>query len=477
MIRNLTPTSTRTKSTSVRFRRIDVTPDPILNMTPSPRSSHGLSALSCGTRLVLYGGEETTIGAAAENDTHRALWIAERTSTKSRPSSIWKYPFDHPTENDRWQWQFISAATDESSTTTTVAAAAAVPPPRFGHSQVSVGNITYIMGGIGTKDQQPLNDMWKLEILRHDDDDDDDKLIAKWTQIQYTKSNSSNNNAVCVVPMPRSYHKMITINSSIYLFGGCCSGGDGTAADDKQQHDYSDNDSDQRQYHRLNDLWKFDTIHETWTELGKSHLLLGGAGPALLSLNKTPGNYDSRIAVITAAAGGGGEDDDHRSNNNNNKATTTKMMMDGHIYSASTASWELNGLFSSDDDILCNNKLSKRSASCFGSFPKLNRCLIFGGKVDSSSSFENDIIILDGTSGAILDVVLSTSQWELDTALLVKEDNMPSWPEARGYADGCVGMDGETMYIFGGLTAGDDSINGTPKRLNDLWECKVVVSD
>ena len=312
------------------------------------------------------------------------------------------------------------------------------------------------MGGIGTN-QRTLNDMWKLEIIR--DDDDDDELIAKWTQVRTTKSNDSN----AVVPMPRSYHRMITIDNSLYLFGGC---GGSTTADDEH-----DSDNDQRQYW-LNDLWKFDTIHETWTPLGKSHLLSGGAGPAMLSLNKTPGNYDSRIAVF-AAAGEGGDHDNNNNNNNNNEEST---IVDGHIYSASTASWELNGLSSDDDDILlCNNKLSERTASCFGSFPKLNRCLIFGGKFDSSS-FENDIVILDGTSGTILDVLSSpTSQLELDVGLV--EDNMPSWPEARGYADGCVGMDGETMYIFGGLTAGDDNINGAPKRLNDLWECKVVVND
>ena len=451
-----TITSTRTKSTSVRFRRIDVTPDPILNITPSPRSSHGLSALSCGTRLVLYGGEVTPMTPVADR-THQALWLAERTSTKSasRPSTVWKYPFDHPTENDRWQWKSIphhsssTSATDDTIT-------AAVPPPRVGHSQASVGNITYVMGGIGTN-QQTLNDMWKLEIIR--DDDDDDELIAKWTQVQTTKSNDSN----AVVPMPRSHHRMITINNSLYLFGGC---GGSTAADDKH-----DSDNDQRQY-RLNDLWKFDTIHETWTPLGKSHLLSGGAGPAMLSLNKTPGNYDSRIAVFAAAVEGEGGDHHNNNNNNNNEEST---IVDGHIYSASTASWELNGLSSDDDDILCNNKLSKRSASCFGSFPKLNRCLIFGGEVDSSS-FENDIVILDGTSGTILDVLSGpTSQLELDVGLV--EDYMPSWPEARGYADGCVGMDGETMYIFGGLTAEDDNINGAPKRLNDLWECKVVVND
>jgi hypothetical protein len=109
---------------------------------------------------------------------------------------------------------------------------------------------------------------------------------------------------------------------------------------------------------------------KTWTPLGKSHLLLtSGTEPVMLSLNKTTGNYDSRIAVITAA-GGEGNDDHRNNNNNNNNNNEATMMMDGHIYSASTASWELNGM-SLDDDILCNNnnKLSNRSASLLWIIP------------------------------------------------------------------------------------------------------------
>jgi hypothetical protein len=69
--------------------------------------------------------------------------------------------------------------------------------------------------------------------------------------------------------------------------------------------------------------------------------------------------------------------------------------------------------------------------------------------IHSSSSFDNDIVILDGTSGTILDLLSKpTSQLELD-AILVEDDNMSLWPEARGYADACVGMDGETnVYIW-----------------------------
>lgn len=40
-----------------------------------------------------------------------------------------------------------------------------------------------------------------------------------------------------------------------------------------------------------------------------------------------------------------------------------------------------------------------------------------------------------------------------------------------GLVDWPVGVNGKTMYTFGGL-AGD---NVTPKQLDDLWECKVVV--
>jgi hypothetical protein len=45
----------------------------------------------------------------------------------------------------------------------------------------------------------------------------------------------------------------------------------------------------------------------------------------MLSLNKTPGNYDSRIAVFAAAGEGG----DHHNNNNNNNEEST--IVDGHI--------------------------------------------------------------------------------------------------------------------------------------------------
>ena len=51
--------------------------------------------------------------------------------------------------------------------------------------------------------------------------------------------------------------------------------------------------------------------------------------------------------------------------------------------------------------------------------------------IHSSSSFDNDIVILDGTSGTILDLLSKpTSQLELD-AILVEDDNMSLWPEAR----------------------------------------------
>ena len=47
----------QTIMTTLKFERLTPTPDATLKTTPLARSSHGLSALSNGNRLVLYGGE------------------------------------------------------------------------------------------------------------------------------------------------------------------------------------------------------------------------------------------------------------------------------------------------------------------------------------------------------------------------------------------------------------------------------------
>ena len=335
--------------------------------------------------MVLYGGEN--VPRTPITDERQSLWMIERTMIG--------------TTDDDHRWGYKSLV---------VASGSIAPPPRVAHSQAAVGDVVYVFGGrVGVDvSETPLNDMWRLEIV---DDNDDGGSMAVWDRIIVPDDDG---------PEARSFHRMIAVETDLYMFGGCGSNG------------------------RLNDLWKFDTLSEGWTNMGRSHVLGGRGGPNVLSLSsKMSGkklDNDVRIAIVAGFAG--------------------EETNDGHVYSVASGSWELEGM----DGI--SGKMRKRSVCCFGSFPKANRCLIFGGEVDPSAmehegagTFERDFVMLDGTTGRVLDVIGPTES--------------AAWPEARGWADAAVGADGHTFYIFGGL-AGNDA---NPRRLDDFWECKVVTSD
>mmetsp|Transcript_19305 Transcript_19305/g.34893 ORF Transcript_19305/g.34893 Transcript_19305/m.34893 type:complete len:365 (-) Transcript_19305:154-1248(-) len=359
---------------AINFHRITPAPDPTLKTTPLPRSSHGISALKDGQRLVLYGGENVARTPIA--DARQALWLAEKSDSG-----------DH-------DWNWISPLLAEDG---------AAPSSRIAHSQAAVGDDVYIFGGrSGVEiEETALGDLWKLEIISADNNQ---QLRAKWTEVPP---------ATAELPEARSFHKMIAISTDLYVFGGCGANG------------------------RLNDLWKFDTIGKEWTNFGCSHVLKGRGGPNILSLS-SGGETDSNEVKIAVLAGFAGEETN-----------------DGHIFNNN--SWEDQGMDGIGD-------MRKRSVCSFGSLPKHNKCIIFGGEVDPSNkghegagNFERDVVLLDGASGALLEAVKP------------KEGEESSWPEARGWADATVGGE-DIFYLFGGL-AGNDT---TPVRLDDLWECRFL---
>ena len=165
--------TTRTRTTTaVLPRRLAPDPDPVMGTTPLPRSSHGLSALGCGDRLVLYGGESVPRTPIA--DESQSLWLVERrTAAGSRGSA----PSADDDDGDR-RWGWISLGTREDGV---------APPPRLGHSQASVGDAVYVFGGRTGVDvsEAPLNDLWRLEVVAVDVDDDDGGggRRARWTRI------------------------------------------------------------------------------------------------------------------------------------------------------------------------------------------------------------------------------------------------------------------------------------------------------
>ena len=146
--------------------------------SPLPRSSHSLSALNDGNRLVLFGGEN--VARTPIEQPGQSLWVAEKDSGENT-------------------WKWVALAMDGSG-----------PPSRVAHSQAAVGDEIYIFGGRNGIEmgENALNDMWKLEI--------DESYRAKWTQINPVGDSK---------PEARSFHKMIAVGTDLYMFGGCGSGG------------------------------------------------------------------------------------------------------------------------------------------------------------------------------------------------------------------------------------------------------------
>ena len=159
---------------SVRWTLIDPSPDP-KHGSPCGRSSHSLSFVRNSTCLVLHGGERT---ARTPLDHDQATWAADLV----------------PTAGDKWQWRLIVPGK--------------TPPPRVGHSQAVVGgDAIYVFGGrmgIGMG-EKALNDLWVLDCSN-------EAGAESWALVEPIEG---------APPEPRSFHKMVSVGSDLYVFGGC----------------------------------------------------------------------------------------------------------------------------------------------------------------------------------------------------------------------------------------------------------------
>lgn len=331
------------------FTLLTPTPDPV-HGSPCARSSHGLSIVQNGTRLILHGGEN--IARTPLEDT-QATWAADIDSATGK-----------------WQWRRILAQT--------------TPPARLAHAQADWNDCVYIFGGRAgiTMDEKAMNDLWKL-------DTSGDKGSEKWSLVEPEKSISES------PPEPRSFHRMVCVNDSLYVFGGCGANG------------------------RLADLHRFDLVKKTWHNLGASSLRgRGGANLLTLASNRM-------LAVVAGFAG--------------------EETADGQTFDIGASKW--------NDDMLTAplQGMRPRSVCVSGSFPSVGCAVICGGEVDPSDrghegagGFENDVVVLKEDSGRYVETI--------------KASPSDPWPEKRGWSDGATVDDGKTahFYIFGGLT-GDDA--------------------
>lgn len=291
------------------------------------------------------------------------------------------------------------------------------PSPRVAHSQAvsNDGLSVFVFGGRAgiSMSEAPLNDLWRFDLERD-----------KWTECVSVQGDP---------PSPRSFHKMVCVGSSLFVFGGCSAEG------------------------RLADLHRYDIDGNTWHPLGPSPLLRGRGGASLIAFNE-----GKAVAVVAGFAG--------------------EETADGHIYDLLLDKWEDQLLDYTKED----NSMRPRSVCVSSLLPPLSPAptlttpttattttgksssiaVLFGGEVDPSDrghegagGFTNDLVFLDAQTGKVLQTTTAPNLSSSDT-----------WPESRGWAagDALLSPTNECkLFIFGGLT-GDDL---APRRLDDLWEC------
>lgn len=334
---------------------------------PCSRSSHGVSWIQSSSRLVIYGGEHI---ARTPLPPQEATWACDFKSGSS----------------DEGQWRAIGGDP---------------PPPRVAHAQAlhEDSSTIYVFGGRSGIEMQEkaTNDLWKLDCSGPPGSE-------KWSRVDPNIQEGDG------LPEARSFHKMVCIGDSLYVFGGCGS-----------------------ESGRLKDMHRYDIVTNTWHNLGESQHLRGRGGPTLLPLNS-----GSLLGVVAGFAG--------------------EETNDGHVFDIASGKWFENSLV---DDL---KDLRPRSVCIGESFPGAGVSVIFGGEVDPSAKghegaggFENDVVVLDESTGKLLETI---PQGRDETV-----------PETRGWSDGAVAVNdnGGDLYVFGGLS-GDDA---APKRLDDLWKLQI----
>lgn len=326
--------------------------------SPIARSSHGVSMVQ--GRLIILGGENV---ARTPIESSNSFWAADSSTV----------------DDGSWQWRLITAPNG--------------PPDRIAHAQAVSDDkkYVYMFGGRAgiTMEEKAMDDLWRLDCSGEPGQE-------TWREIKATYGSP---------PEARSFHRMICIGKSLYVFGGC------SAA-----------------HGRLADLHRFDFDTSTWHDLGVS-LLKGRGGPNLMPLAS-----GKKLGAIAGFAG--------------------EETADGHIFDIISSKW--------DDALLLKELVGMRPRSVCGcgSFPSLGYSVIFGGEVDPSDrghegagAFENDVVILDESTGAFVTNFPAEA----------------SWPQTRGWSDAAAvdnAADGSgLLYVFGGLS-GDDK---NPERLDDLW--------
>jgi hypothetical protein len=239
--------------------------------------------------------------------------------------------------------------------------------------------------------EQAMNDLWKLDCSGPPGSETWSQVTPNLQQEEGSGGGASGGGDP--PPEARSFHKMVCLGDSLYVFGGC-----GVTSG------------------RLADMYRFDLNTQTWHNLGTSQHLRGRGGATLLPLDS--GRY---LGVVAGFAG--------------------EETNDGHLFDVVAGKWCAESLAASLEG------LRPRSVCLGGSLVSLGLAVIFGGEVDPSAKghegaggFENDLVLLEEETGKYVESIPADN------------DN---WPEPRGWSDGDTVEN--KLYLFGGLSGDDSN--------------------
>lgn len=321
---------------------------PTGSKAPCPRSSHGVS-LFAGKKLVVYGGE-----AVARTPIDSTVWIIDDIDDVA------------PT------WRAVQ--TD-------------VVPPRVAHAQAVVDSKLYVFGGRQgiTMEEAPLCDIWAFDLE-----------AETWKEVEAASGTP---------PAARSFHQMVAVGKTLYVFGGCSAQG------------------------RLSDLHAFDVPTRTWSHIAKpqGYAIAGRGGATVLA-----GAKGDALHVMAGFAG--------------------QEMNDQYQYRIGEG-W-------ASDLLTQKQPFRARSVCASGTMPLSGRMVLFGGEVDPSAYGH------EGAGGFTNDIVILADDGQVVTT--IPRQAGVDWPEGRGWTQAATRStegDTESLIVFGGLSGTD----AAPLRLGDLW--------
>lgn len=292
------------------------------------------------------------------------------------------------------------------------------PEQRIAHSQAVVGQKIYIFGGRQGihMSEKPLNDMHCF-----------DTSTSKWERVSYTGGEP---------PAARSFHKMTSVGSILYVFGGCAAAG------------------------RQKDLHSFDTLTGVWTALQTSPEIAGRGGPSLAAVCTDAMGSSSLCDSLLVTAGFSGQENN-----------------DMHLYNIATNTWAPSVTL----------PYRARSVCPTTTIAQNRYVVMFGGEVNTSDrghegagDFASDLVCIDSATGAVVECTNTGTNtppargWtEMTTMLPAAAAAATTLTTAEFLASNLMQSYSQSYSVLlcGGLTGNDEN----PQRLNDTWLLTVTV--